>query len=65
MHFFVAEMSQQNPATFEALLARAQGIYRENMDSYVRLVVRKPLAKMMVRPDLPSCPVSIGAFSCF
>jgi hypothetical protein len=52
MHFFVAEMAQQNPATFQILMARAQGIYRENLDSYIRLVLRKPLAKIIVR--LPS-----------
>lgn len=49
MHLFIEEMSQQNPATFEMLLARARGIYRENMDSYIRLVLRKTFSRLMVR----------------
>lgn len=57
MHFFVAEISQQNPATFQILIARAQGIYRENLDAYIRLVLRQPLSKIIVR--IPPCVYSI------
>lgn len=49
MHYFIGGIATQSESTFSGLMARAQGIYRDNLASYMRLVLRKPLSRLMVR----------------
>ncbi|KAI0085410.1 exocyst complex component Sec3-domain-containing protein [Irpex rosettiformis] len=47
MHHFVAEMSQLDLGSVAAFLQRAQAIYDENLIAYVKLVLRRPFAKII------------------
>jgi hypothetical protein len=49
MHHFVAEMSQLDLGSVAVFLQRAQAIYDENLTAYVKLVLRRPFAKIIVR----------------
>ena len=49
MHHFVAEMSQLDLGSVAGFLQRAQAIYDENLIAYVKLVLRRPFAKIIVR----------------
>ncbi len=48
MHYFVAEISQIEIGTVAAFLKRAETIYEENLNAYVKIVLRRPFAKMIV-----------------
>lgn len=48
MHHFVAEMSQLNIGSVAAFLQRAQAIYDENLNAYVKIVLRRPFSKIIV-----------------
>ena len=54
MHYFVAEISQIEIGTVAAFLKRAEAIYEENLNAYVKIVLRRPFAKIIVRL-CPSC----------
>ncbi|KAI0340701.1 hypothetical protein BDW22DRAFT_1360141 [Trametopsis cervina] len=47
MHHFVAEMSQLDLGSVAVFLQRAQAIYDENLNAYVKLVLRRPFAKII------------------
>ncbi|THH33432.1 hypothetical protein EUX98_g736 [Antrodiella citrinella] len=47
MHYFVADISQIDIGTIATFLARAQAIYDENLSAYVKLVLRRPFAKII------------------
>ncbi|TFK56552.1 hypothetical protein OE88DRAFT_1649908 [Heliocybe sulcata] len=47
MHHFVAEMGQLEIGSVAAFLKRAESIYDENLNAYVRMILRRPLAKIM------------------
>ncbi|KAI0688760.1 exocyst complex component Sec3-domain-containing protein [Cytidiella melzeri] len=47
MHHFVAEMSQLNLGSVAIFLQSAQAIYDENLTAYVKLVLRRPFAKLI------------------
>ena len=53
MHHFVAEMSQLDIGSVASFLQKAQAIYDENLTAYVKLVLRRPFAKIIVRVMLP------------
>lgn len=53
MHHFVAEMSQLDIGSVASFLQKAQAIYDENLTAYVKLVLRRPFAKIIVRASLP------------
>lgn len=48
MHYFVAEMGQLQIGAAAVFLRRAETVYDENLNSYVRLVLRRPFAKIIV-----------------
>ena len=50
MHHFVAEMSQLQIGSVGGFLQKAQAIYDENLNAYVKIVLRRPFAKIIVRP---------------
>ena len=54
MHHFIAEMSQLDIGSVAAFLQRAQAIYDENLTAYVKLVLRRPFAKIIVSAALDS-----------
>ncbi|KAH9944208.1 exocyst complex component Sec3-domain-containing protein [Epithele typhae] len=47
MHFFVAEVSQIEIGTVAAFLKRAEAIYEENLQAYVKIVLRRPFSKII------------------
>lgn len=48
MHYFVAEIAQQEITAVNIFQKRAEGIYDENLNAYVKLVLRRPFAKIIV-----------------
>ncbi|KAG2159680.1 exocyst complex component Sec3-domain-containing protein [Suillus bovinus] len=46
MHYFVAEMSQLDVGSVSGFLKQAEAIYNENLNAYVRIVLRRPFAKI-------------------
>jgi hypothetical protein len=48
MHHFVAEMGQLQIGAAAVFLRRAESVYEENLSSYVKLVLRRPFAKIIV-----------------
>lgn len=49
MHYFIAEVAQQELGAMQGFLRRAQTIYDDNLGAYVKLVMRRPMGKAMVR----------------
>ncbi|OJT02748.1 Exocyst complex component 1 [Trametes pubescens] len=47
MHYFVAEVSQIEIGSVAAFLKRAEAIYEENLNAYVKIVLRRPFAKII------------------
>ncbi|KAJ3532638.1 hypothetical protein NM688_g7392 [Phlebia brevispora] len=47
MHHFVAEMSQLDIGSVAAFLQKAQAIYDENLNAYVKIVLRRPFSKII------------------
>jgi glutamyl/glutaminyl-tRNA synthetase len=47
MHYFIAEISQMNVPSLIASTRRAQGIYDENLTAYIKIVFRRPFAKII------------------
>lgn len=48
MHHFVAEIGQLEIASINTFLKRAEGVYDENLNAYVKLVLRRPFLKILV-----------------
>ena len=48
MHYFVAEISLIEIGTVAVFLKRAEAIYEENLAAYVKIVLRRPFAKIIV-----------------
>lgn len=48
MHYFVAEISQLESRSVSGFLKQAEAIYNENLTAYVRIVLRRPFAKLIV-----------------
>lgn len=49
MHHFVAETSQIEIGSVTTFLRRAEAIYDENLSAYVKIVLRRPFGKLIVR----------------
>ncbi|KAF8330358.1 exocyst complex component Sec3-domain-containing protein [Cantharellus anzutake] len=47
MHYFVAEISQQELGAVQGFLRRAEAIYDENLSAYVKLVLRRSMGKIL------------------
>ncbi|EMD41929.1 hypothetical protein CERSUDRAFT_79548 [Gelatoporia subvermispora B] len=47
MHHFVAEISQLELGSVAGFLKRAQSIYEENLNAYVKIVLRRPFSKII------------------
>jgi hypothetical protein len=48
MHHFVADMTELEIGSVAVFLRRAESIYEENLGSYVKIVMRRPFAKIIV-----------------
>jgi len=48
MHFFVAEIQQQDIPAVNSFRKRAETIYDESLSAYVKLVLRRPFSKIIV-----------------
>jgi hypothetical protein len=59
MHYFVAEIRQQEIGSVHVYSTRAEVVYEENLNAYVKMVLRRPFSKIIVSR---SCPV-IGRLS--
>ncbi|KAL1707372.1 exocyst complex component Sec3-domain-containing protein [Schizophyllum commune] len=47
MHHFVAETSQISVGSASSFLKRAKGMYEENLNAYVKIVLRRPFSKII------------------
>ncbi|PCH33938.1 hypothetical protein WOLCODRAFT_135407 [Wolfiporia cocos MD-104 SS10] len=47
MHYFVAEISQLQIGSVAVFLKRAEAIYEENLNAYVKIVLRRPFYKII------------------
>jgi exocyst complex component 1 len=52
MHYFITEITQQEVGNVKSFLRQAQTNYDENLNAYVRLVLRRPLAKILVSDSI-------------
>jgi hypothetical protein len=52
MHHFVADMTQLELGAVRAFVSRAEEIYDRELSAYVTFVLRRPMAKIIVRPSL-------------
>ena len=59
MHYFVAEISLIEIGTVAVFLKRAEAIYEENLAAYVKIVLRRPFAKIIVS----SCHIKMKMYS--
>lgn len=48
MHYFSTEMAQMEVGSVAGFLRSSQAIYEENVGAYVKLVLRRPFAKIIV-----------------
>lgn len=48
MHHFVAEIAQLEVGSVSGFMKRAEAIYDENLSAYVKIVLRRPFAKIIV-----------------
>lgn len=53
LHVFVDEVSQLEVPALAVFVKRAQGLYEENMKAYIRLMLRRGFAKLMVGGYVP------------
>ncbi|KAH9937263.1 exocyst complex component Sec3-domain-containing protein [Fomitopsis serialis] len=47
MHYFVAEVAQLQLGSVATFLKRAEAIYEENLNAYVKIVLRRPFFKLI------------------
>lgn len=55
MHYFVAEISRLETGSVVGFLKHAEAIYNENLAAYVRIVLRRPFAKLFVWDVMGLC----------
>jgi exocyst complex component 1 len=48
MHYFGADMAQMEVGSVAGFIRRAQVIYQENLNAYIKLILRRPFAKLIV-----------------
>lgn len=48
MHHFVAEVAQLEVGSVAVFMKRAEAIYEENLNAYVKIVLKRPFAKIIV-----------------
>lgn len=48
MHHFVAEVAELEVGSVSVFMKRAEGIYEENLNAYVKIVLKRPFAKIIV-----------------
>jgi len=48
MHYFVAEIRRQEIGSVNVFSTRAEAMYEENLNAYVKMVLRRPFSKIIV-----------------
>ena len=48
MHHFVAEIAQMEVGSMRGFFKQSESIYEENLNAYVKIVLRRPFAKIIV-----------------
>lgn len=56
MHHIIAVFSKQRVATLVSFVSQARERYNQNLDAYIRLVLRRPLARVLVSRSLLDTP---------
>jgi hypothetical protein len=52
MHYFAAEIRQQEIGSVNAFASQAEAVYEENLNAYVKMVLRRPFSKIIVSHDV-------------
>lgn len=60
MHHIVTVVTKQNVPALDNFVSQARDMYNDNLDLYIKLVLRRPLAKLLVS-RLDFLPIFIGA----
>jgi len=48
MHYFVAEIRQQEIGSVNTFSTQAEAVYEEHLNAYVKMVLRRPFSKIIV-----------------
>lgn len=59
MHYFVAEIRRQEIGPVSVFSTRAEAMYEENLNAYVKMVLRRPFSKIIVSHRQPTSYVSV------
>jgi len=54
MHHFVVKIAELEVGSVKGFFKQAEAIYEENLNAYVKIVLRRPFAKMLVGYVWPS-----------
>jgi hypothetical protein len=63
MHYFVAEIRQQEIGSVNVFSTQAEAAYEENLNAYVKMVLRRPFAKIIVSHYVSSSRRVVSVFS--
>lgn len=63
MHYFVAEIRQQEIGSVNVFSTQAEAVYEENLNAYVKMVLRRPFAKIIVSHCVSSRRRVVSVFS--
>lgn len=63
MHYFVAEIRQQEIGSVNVFSTRAEAGYEENLSAYVKIVLRRPFSKIIVSQCVSCSRQAVSVFS--
>ena len=63
MHYFVAEIRQQEIGSVNTFTTQAEAVYEENLNAYVKIVLRRPFSKIIVSHCVSRSRRVVSAFS--
>ena len=63
MHYFVAEIRQQEIGSVNTFSTQAEAVYEENLSAYVKMVLRRPFSKIIVSHCVSSSRRVVSVFT--
>ena len=65
MHYFVAEIRQQEIGSVNVFSTQAEAVYEENLNAYVKMVLRRPFSKIIVSHCVSAADLSYSVLTIF